>query len=306
MAEAAPTTSGTLFDGPETAPQAPIEAPARPPAWSARGATDDLYNDLNPAQLEAVTMPPVPVLVIAGAGSGKTRVLTRRLAHLILEQGVSPFQVLAITFTNKAAAEMKDRVADLVGPVARRMWVSTFHSACSRILRRESQLLGYRSAFSIYDQSDAVRLVDYVRRDLDLDPKRFPARAVHSRISALKNDLILPEQYAEMAFGPHEQRIAKIYTEYQRRMQEANAIDFDDMLVLAVRLFREHESALARWRDHFRHVLVDEFQDTNIAQWELVRMLTEEHRSVMAVGDMDQCLVAGTSVTMGDGTTKPI
>ena len=256
------------------------------------GADDrgDLLADLNPAQLEAVTMPPAPVLVVAGAGSGKTRVLTRRLAHLILEQGVSPFQVLAITFTNKAAAEMKDRVADLVGPVARRMWVSTFHSACSRILRRESQLLGYRSAFSIYDQTDAVRLVDYVRRDLDLDPKRFPARSVHGRISALKNELILPEQYAEMAFGPHEQRIAKVYTEYQRRLQDANAIDFDDMLVLAVRLFREHESALARWRDHFRHVLVDEFQDTNIAQWELVRMLTEEHRSVMAVGDMDQSI----------------
>ncbi len=250
----------------------------------------DLSADLNPAQLEAVTMAAAPVLVIAGAGSGKTRVLTRRLAYLVLEQRVSPFQVLAITFTNKAAAEMKDRVADLVGPVARRMWVSTFHSACSRILRRESSLLGYRSAFTIYDQADATRLVDWVRRDLDLDPKRFPARSIHGRISALKNELVLPEQYAEMAFGPHETRIAKIYTEYQRRLQDANAVDFDDMLVLAVRLFREHPSALARWRDHFQHVLVDEFQDTNIAQWELVRMLTEEHRSVMAVGDMDQSI----------------
>jgi DNA helicase-2/ATP-dependent DNA helicase PcrA len=269
----------------------PDNGDSKQSADSGRGGFGgDLLVDLNPAQLEAVTMPPAPVLVVAGAGSGKTRVLTRRLAHLILEQGASPFQVLAITFTNKAAAEMKDRVADLVGPVARRMWVSTFHSACSRILRRESQLLGYRSAFSIYDQSDAVRLVDYVRRDLDLDPKRFPARSVHGRISALKNELILPEQYAEMAFGPHEQRIAKIYAEYQRRLQDANAVDFDDMLVLAVRLFREHESALMRWRDHFRHVLVDEFQDTNIAQWELVRMLTEEHRSVMAVGDMDQSI----------------
>ncbi|HEY3834458.1 MAG TPA: UvrD-helicase domain-containing protein [Acidimicrobiia bacterium] len=290
MAEPAPTWSGSLFDTTHTAPDGAVDAPARPPAWSARGATDDLYTDLNPAQLEAVTMPPAPVLVVAGAGSGKTRVLTRRLAHLILEQGISPFQVLAITFTNKAASEMKSRVGDLVGPVAQRMWVSTFHSACSRILRRESSLLGYRSQFTIYDQSDAVRLVDWVRRDLGLDPKRFAARGLHSKISALKNDLVLPEQFAETAFGPHETRIAKVYTEYQRRLQEASAVDFDDMLVLAVRLFREHPTALQRWRDHFGHVLVDEFQDTNLAQWELVRMLTEEHRSVMAVGDHDQSI----------------
>ncbi len=253
-------------------------------------AEADLYADLNPAQLEAVTIKPSPVLVVAGAGSGKTRVLTRRLGHLILEERVSPFQVLAITFTNKAAAEMKARVGELIGPVAQRMWVSTFHSACSRILRREGSLLGYRSAFTIYDQADAVRLVDWVRRDMELDPKRFTARALHHKISSLKNELILPDQFAELAFGPHEVRIAKVYSEYQRRLQEASAVDFDDMLVLAVRLFREHPSALERWRGHFSHVLVDEFQDTNVAQWELVRMLTEEHRSVMAVGDHDQSI----------------
>ena len=266
----------------------------------------DLYADLNPAQLEAVTIKPSPVLVVAGAGSGKTRVLTRRLGHLILEERVSPFEVLAITFTNKAAAEMKARVGELIGPVAQRMWVSTFHSSCSRILRRESSLLGYRSSFTIYDQSDAMRLVDWVRRDLDLDPKRFTARALHNKISSLKNELILPEQFAEMAFGPQETRIAKVYAEYQRRLQEASALDFDDMLVLAVRLFREHPAALDRWRNHFSHVLVDEFQDTNIAQWELVRMLSEEHRSVMAVGDHDQCVVAGTAITMADGTSKAV
>jgi DNA helicase II / ATP-dependent DNA helicase PcrA len=245
---------------------------------------------LNPAQLEAVTLPPGPILVIAGAGSGKTRVLTHRLAHLINEREASPFSLLAITFTNKAANEMQERVARLVGPVARRMWVSTFHAACARILRREASLLGYRSSFTIYDQSDAQRLVDWVRRDLNLDPKRFPARTLHATISTLKNDLVLPADYAERAIGPAERRIADIYTEYQRRLQEASALDFDDLLLLAVRLFREQPGTLARWRDRFRHVLVDEFQDTNLAQWELVRSLTEEHRSVMAVGDADQSI----------------
>ena len=243
---------------------------------------------LNPAQLEAVTLPPGPALVVAGAGSGKTRVLTHRLAHLVSELGASPFSVLAITFTNKAASEMQDRVAALVGGVARRMWVSTFHAACARILRREASLLGYRSQFTIYDQADAQRLTDWVRRDLDLDPKRYPHRRLHAQISALKNDLVLPAQLAERAVGPAERRLADVYTEYQRRLAEASAVDFDDLLVLVVRLFREHPAALERWRDRFRHVLVDEFQDTNLAQWELVRMLTEEHRSVFVVGDVDQ------------------
>ncbi len=252
--------------------------------------TQDLTADLNPAQLEAVTIAPGPVLVVAGAGSGKTRVLTRRLAYLVLEQGVSPFGVMAITFTNKAAAEMKERVTDLVGPVAQRMWVSTFHSACARILRRESSLLGYRSSFTIYDQADAVRLVDWVRRDLDLDPKRFPPRQLHSKISTLKNELILPEEFAEKAFGPQEQRVAKVYAEYQRRLADASAADFDDLLLLAVRLFREHPEALDRWSRSFQHVLVDEFQDTNLAQFELVQQLAKDHQSVMVVGDTDQSI----------------
>ncbi len=240
---------------------------------------------LNPAQYEAVTLPPGPVLVVAGAGSGKTRVLTHRLAYLIADLGVSPFEILAITFTNKAAGEIRERVAKLVGPVGLRMWVSTFHAACSRVLRREASLLGYRPAFTIYDQADAQRLTDWVRRDLNLDPKRYPARQLHAQISALKNDLVLPAQFADMASGPAERRISDVYLEYQRRLAEASAVDFDDLLVLAVRLFREHPDALARYQQRFRHVLVDEFQDTNLAQWELVRLLTLEHRSIMVVGD---------------------
>src|SRR5262245_58059589 len=188
------------------------DAPSPPPDDGPRRRPLDL-SGLNAAQYEAVTMTPGPVLVVAGAGSGKTRVLTHRLAYLVGELGVSPFEVLAITFTNKAAGEMQERVAQLVGPVARRMWVSTFHAACSRILRREAQLLGYRSSFTIYDQSDAQRLVDWVRRDIGLDPKRFPARQLHAQISALKNELVLAPQYAEMAAGPAERRIAEVYSE---------------------------------------------------------------------------------------------
>ena len=302
MGDAMNEPASTLFNVPTERDRA---APAAADTAPRRHITLDL-DGLNPAQREAVTLPVGPVLVIAGAGSGKTRVLTHRLAYLIAERDASPFSILAITFTNKAAAEMKERVAALVGGVARRMWVSTFHSACSRILRREATLLGYRPQFTIYDQADAVRLCDWVRRDLDLDPKRFPPRQLHAKISTFKNDLILPDELTAKAVGPHETRLARIYTEYQRRLNEASAVDFDDLLLLAVRLFREHPEALARWRSRFQHVLVDEFQDTNLAQWELVRLLTEDHRSVMAVGDADQCLVAGTRITMADGSTKPI
>ena len=277
--------------------------PLPPPSNS---AVARLVDGLNEAQREAVVAPDGPVLVVAGAGSGKTRVLTHRIAYLIEERGVSPFGVLAITFTNKAAAEMKERVSTLVGPVAMRMWVSTFHSACARILRREAGVLGYRTSFSIYDQADAVRLADYVRRDLGLDPKKFPARSLQHRISALKNELIGPEEFAASAMSPPDKRLADVYTEYQRRLAEASALDFDDLLVLAVRLFREHPDVLDHWQRRFAHILVDEFQDTNLAQWELVRLLSGRHRNVMVVGDTDQCVVGGTRITMADGSTRSI
>src|SRR4051812_48405464 len=178
------------------------------------------------------------MLVVAGAGSGKTRVLTHRVAWLIGELGASPFSILAITFTNKAADEMKHRVAALVGPVAERMWVSTFHSACVRILRRDAARLGYRSSFTIYDQADAVRLVGYVLRDLNIDSKKFPPRQVHAMISTAKNELIGAEAYAANARTVHERRIAEVYAEYHQRLRAASAMDFDDLLSVTVELFR--------------------------------------------------------------------
>ena len=248
-----------------------------------------LLEGLNPVQREAVTHPEGPLLVIAGAGSGKTRVLTSRIAHLIAE-GVSPFEILAITFTNKAAEEMKQRVGALVGPVADKMWVSTFHAACVRILRRDGARLGYPSSFTIYDQADAQRLTGYVVRDLNLDPKRFPPRSVHAVISAAKNDDVGPEHYAAAAQVIFERKIADVYAEYQTRLRKAGAMDFDDLLRNAVELLRREPEVLEHYRRRFRHILVDEYQDTNKVQNELVLLLAGKHHNVCIVGDQDQSI----------------
>jgi DNA helicase-2/ATP-dependent DNA helicase PcrA len=253
-------------------------------------ATSDLLADLNPVQVEAVTHPGGPLLVVAGAGSGKTRVLTRRVAWLIAERGVSPFEILAITFTNKAADEMRQRVAALVGPVARRMWISTFHSACVRILRRDASRLGYKSSFTIYDQADAVRLTGYVLRDLNIDTKKFPPRTVHGLISAAKNDLVDFEKYRATARTVYDRRVAEVYQEYQRRLVTASAMDFDDLLLVTVNLLQAYPDVLAHYQHRFKHLLVDEYQDTNRAQNELVLMLAREHRNVCVVGDSDQSI----------------
>ncbi|MGB2756388.1 MAG: UvrD-helicase domain-containing protein, partial [Acidimicrobiia bacterium] len=250
----------------------------------------DILADLNPAQREAVEAPDLPVLVVAGAGSGKTRVLTHRIAYLIGERDVSPFGILAITFTNKAASEMRGRVGELVGPVADRMWVSTFHSACARLLRREAGALGLKSSFSIYDQSDAIRLVDSIRKEMDLDPKRFPARGLHNRISGWKNELVAPASAGDQAIAPIDRKAAEVFARYQQRLTAANALDFDDLLTRTVELFRNHPAVLEHWQRRFEHVLVDEFQDTNAAQWEIVRLLADDHHRVMAVGDADQSI----------------
>ena len=249
-----------------------------------------LIDGLNPDQLDAVVHTDGPLLVVAGAGSGKTRVLTHRIAHLVGEHGVNPMRILAITFTNKAADEMRERVASLVGPVARKMWVSTFHSACVRILRREAAAIGYPSSFSIYDQADAQRLTGYVIRDLALDPKRFTPKGVHAQISQYKNDLIFAAEARERAANIFERKIADIYTEYQARLVKAGAMDFDDLLTNAVRLFREHPEVLAQYQERFEHILVDEYQDTNRAQNELILTLGAVHRNVCVVGDSDQSI----------------
>ena len=255
-------------------------------------SAENLLEGLNPAQYEAVTHGEGPLLVVAGAGSGKTRVLTHRIAHLIEARQVSPFEILAITFTNKAAGEMKERIGRLVGPVAEKMWVSTFHSACVRILRRDAQRLGYPSAFTIYDQADAVRLTGYVIRDLNLDPKRFPPRSVHANVSAAKNEGLDAEEYAERASVIHERKIADVFTEYQARLRRAGAMDFDDLLGVTVELLRTEPEVLEHYRRRFGNVLVDEYQDTNPVQNDLVMLLGEGHRNVCVVGDLDQAIYA--------------
>src|SRR4051795_12101853 len=255
--------------------------------------TPETYlEDLNPAQREAVLTTEGPVLVIAGAGSGKTRVLTRRIAHLLAAVGAKPSEILAITFTNKAAAEMRERVGDLVGQVARAIWIMTFHSACGRILRREAERLGYRSNFTIYDQADQVRLVKACLEELERDPKRFVPRGIHSQISNAKNQLIGPGEYASRVASFYDQTVADVYDLYQRRMFASNAVDFDDMLYLTVDVLERFPEAKERWQKSFRYVLVDEYQDTNHAQYRFLQLLAEPDMNVFAVGDPDQSIYA--------------
>ncbi len=256
---------------------------------SGHGPIDHLIGDLNPAQREAVLYDGGPLVVIAGAGSGKTRVLTRRIARIVAD-GVEPYRVMAITFTNKAANEMLERVIDLVGKPAEQMWISTFHRACVRILRREAEYVGYRSGFSIYDDADSRRLVNHVLDDLGIDTKRFVPRAVAGAISAAKNEMLDADDYANRAYTMYEQKIAQVFSLYSARLKSANAMDFDDLLGVTVRLFRSHPEVLERYQDRFLHLLVDEYQDTNRAQNEIVTMLGAVHRNVCIVGDSDQSI----------------
>ncbi|MFK0026459.1 DNA helicase PcrA [Streptomyces sp. NPDC090798] len=272
-----------------------------------------LLDGLNENQRAAVVHSGSPLLIVAGAGSGKTRVLTHRIAHLLGERHVHPGQILAITFTNKAAGEMKERVEQLVGPRANAMWVMTFHSACVRILRRESKKLGFTSSFSIYDAADSKRLMALVCRDLDLDPKRFPPKSFSAKISNLKNELIDEEDFAARAADGFEKTLAQAYAMYQSRLREANALDFDDLIMTTVNLLRAFPDVAEHYRRRFRHVMVDEYQDTNHAQYALVRELVgtgthdedtplSEHdlppAELCVVGDADQSIYAFRGATI--------
>jgi len=244
--------------------------------------------DLNDAQREAVITTEGPLLVIAGAGSGKTRVLTHRVAHLLAAAGAKPNEILAITFTNKAAGEMRERIEGMLGARARAIWILTFHSACGRILRREAERLGYRSNFTIYDQADQLRVVKDCLADLDRDPKRFVPRGIHTQISNAKNQLIGPDEYAKRVASFYDQTVADVYALYQKRLFTSNAVDFDDMLMLTVDVLTRFPEARERWAKAFRYVLVDEYQDTNHAQYVLLKLLASVHGNVMVVGDQDQ------------------
>ncbi|MCT9143807.1 DNA helicase PcrA [Streptomyces violarus] len=299
---------GGKFDAPPDRDAYYRGGAARPPVDAAA-----LLEGLNDNQRAAVAHSGSPLLIVAGAGSGKTRVLTHRIAHLLAERDVHPGQILAITFTNKAAGEMKERVEQLVGPRANAMWVMTFHSACVRILRRESKKLGFTSSFSIYDAADSKRLMALVCRDLDLDPKRFPPKSFSAKISNLKNELIDEEDFAAQAADGFEKTLAQAYAMYQSRLREANALDFDDLIMTTVNLLRAFPDVAEHYHRRFRHVLVDEYQDTNHAQYALVRELvgTSEHpvdvppsaddlppAELCVVGDADQSIYAFRGATI--------
>ncbi|HET8607504.1 MAG TPA: UvrD-helicase domain-containing protein [Gaiellaceae bacterium] len=247
---------------------------------------------LNPAQREAVVTTEGPLLVIAGAGSGKTRVLIHRIAHLLAAAGAKPHEILAITFTNKAAGEMKERVETMLGAAARGAWIMTFHSACGRMLRSEAPRLGYRSNFTIYDSADQLRVVKACLEELERDPKRFVPRGIHAQISNAKNQLIGPDDFAARVSSFYDQTVADVYGLYQHRLFSSNAVDFDDMLMLTVEALERFPEAREQWQKKFRYVLVDEYQDTNHAQYRLLQILGAKHRNVMAVGDPDQSIYA--------------
>jgi DNA helicase-2/ATP-dependent DNA helicase PcrA len=262
--------------------------PEGAPTEAGADRIERLLAGLNPPQREAVEHSEGAMLVVAGAGSGKTRVLTHRIAYLLATGAARPGEILAITFTNKAAAEMRERVGQLVGRSVRAMWVTTFHSSCARMLRADAERLGYSRSFTIYDQSDSLRMLKRCLRELGVDPKRYPPRAIHSKISGAKNQLIDSDVYAETVGSVFEEVVAEAFPLYEKRMLEANAMDFDDLLVRTVNALELFEDVRKRWRRTFRHVLVDEYQDTNHAQYRLLQLLAAEHGNLMVVGDEDQ------------------
>ena len=304
---AAPQPQSGGFGAPTS--RGPAAGAASNPA-GAPGAVDPdpLTEGLNPQQLEAVTHAGSPLLIVAGAGSGKTAVLTRRIAYLMRNRGVAPWEILAITFTNKAATEMKERVGQLVGPVAERMWVSTFHSICVRILRQNAQLVpGLNTNFTIYDGDDARRLLTMIAKDMQLDLKKYTARVLANQISNHKNELVSPADAlaeAEKTKNPFEITVARVFDEYQRRLRAANSVDFDDLIGEVVRIFHQHPQVVDFYRRRFKHVLIDEYQDTNHAQYALVSALVgrgelgPDAPELCVVGDSDQSIYAFRGATI--------
>ncbi|MEE1273612.1 MAG: UvrD-helicase domain-containing protein, partial [Olegusella sp.] len=265
--------------------------PAARPAWSGSSAVD--IGSLNPAQREAALCTSGPLLVLAGAGSGKTRVLTYRIAHMISDEGVRPWQVLAITFTNKAAAEMRERLNALLPGGTRGMWVCTFHAMCVRMLREDADKLGYKSNFTIYDDDDSKRLVKSIMAELDIDPKQLPLQAIRSRISQAKNAMVSAEEMSAQAAGdnnPLTRKAARVYSVLQDRLARANAMDFDDLLIKAHELLSQHPDVLERYQERFRQISVDEYQDTNHVQYEITNLLAAKYKNLMVVGDDDQSI----------------
>lgn len=260
----------------------------------------DLLEGLNAPQQEAVTHETGPLLIFAGAGSGKTRTLTHRIAYLI-QKGTSPHRILAVTFTNKAAKEMRGRLESLIGPVAKRMWLGTFHALCAQMLRIHGERIGLNPRFSILDSDDQLRLMKEIVKDANLDLERFKPSVALSKVSDAKNELLTPELVALRANKPHEKVYANLYARYQQRLRETSAMDFDDLLMEAVRLLKESPESLEHWSDRFKHVLIDEFQDVNEAQFQWAQMLASKHKNICVVGDDDQCLPAWTKVTTPEG-----
>ena len=286
----APVAAPVYEEVPLDAYDAPAPAPALPKV--------DI-DSLNPAQREAVLTTEGPLLVLAGAGSGKTRVLTFRIAHMIADLGVRPWQLLAITFTNKAAAEMRERLQGLLPGGTRGMWVCTFHAMCVRMLREDADLLGYTGQFTIYDDDDSRRLVRDIMTSMEIDQKQYPINMIRSKISAAKNAMISPSEMAQRADDPKTEKAARVYDELERRLRAANAMDFDDLLVRALELLRTRPEVLERYQDRFRYISVDEYQDTNHVQYEIANLLAAKYQNLMVVGDDDQSIYSwrGADIT---------
>lgn len=258
----------------------------------------DIVATLNPAQRQAVEAIEGPVLILAGPGSGKTRVITHRVAYLIKVCGINPYHIMAVTFTNKATHEMKERLEQLLGQEIEALTLGTFHAICARILHREGKAMGLNPRFVIYDDEDQLNLIKQSLQEINLDPKQYAPRALQSAISAAKSRIITPEDYAQQIHSYFEEIVQRVYQRYQQSLSQSDAVDFDDLLMKAVQLFQSHPEVLSRYQSRYVHILVDEFQDTNIAQYMLIKQLAGKYRNICVVGDPDQSIYSWRSADL--------